>query len=57
MKWQGFEGNDCVLVWYYGLLLALEEYRARTPETVADASGEIQTGHLASASQQHYGLN
>jgi len=37
--------------------LAPEESHARTPETVAGASDEIQTGHLASASQKHYGLN
>ena len=37
-------------------MLPPEESHARTPETVAGASGEIQTGHLASASQQHYGL-
>jgi hypothetical protein len=32
--------------------LAPEESRAPTPETVAGSSGEIQTGHFASASQK-----
>ena len=47
----------CYLVNRNWHTVAPEESHARTPETVAGASGDIQTGHLVSTSQNHNGLN